>query len=660
MFKKVLIANRGEIACRIARTLGRMRIAAATVHSEADAGALHVREIGESVLLGPAPARESYLDIDKVIAAARRVGADAVHPGFGFLSENAAFARACAEAGITFIGPAPQALELFGDKAAAKKLAQSLGVPTAGGLPEPTEDVDALLAATDNMPLPFILKAAAGGGGKGMRVVRQRGETRAAVEAAIREGRSSFGDGRLIAERYLPQARHIEVQILGDGQGGVLHLFDRECSLQRRHQKVVEEAPVLSLPQRVREELWKHAVAIGREARYLGLGTVEFAVTPDGAVFLEVNPRLQVEHPVTEAVLGLDLVALQIETVARGALPFTQEDAPAPEGVAVQARLYAEDPARGFLPSTGRLSVFRAPSNVRVDAGVASGSEITPHYDPMVAKLIAQAPTRQEALSRLAGALAETTVLGVQSNREFLVELLADPQVQRNAINTEFLDQWLAAHPPAEVTREQVAACAAAWLDRRRAQQAGAVKGAWADSALTGWHLKRAAEPAVTASWQVGSATAHWQVGFGRDGDQLLVRVDDDIFRIAPREAGAPPVVVDGVARTLRCGGDGAGFHAAIGGHDLTLEFRPLHDALSGGAAKGQGAVRAPMMGIMTGVEVTPGQQVAAGDRLATLESMKMEMAITAPVAGVVAWVGCEARSKVERHQDLFRIEAVT
>jgi acetyl/propionyl-CoA carboxylase alpha subunit len=310
MFRKVLIANRGEIAIRIARTLRRMGIAVATVHSRVDANALHVREIGESVLLGPAPARESYLAIGKVVDAARRVGADAVHPGFGFLSENAAFAQACANAGMTFIGPSPQALALFGDKAAAKQLAAKLGIPTAGGLLEPTEDVDALLAATAKLTLPFILKAAAGGGGKGMRVVRERAGTKAHIEAAIREGRSAFDDGRLIAESYLPQARHVEVQILGDGQGNVLHLFDRECSLQRRYQKVVEEAPVSCLPLEQRQALWAHAVAIGRETRYLGLGTVEFAATPKGAVFLEVNPRLQVEHPVTEAILGLDLVQL--------------------------------------------------------------------------------------------------------------------------------------------------------------------------------------------------------------------------------------------------------------------------------------------------------------------------------------------------------------
>ncbi|MCC2673610.1 MAG: Carbamoyl-phosphate synthase chain ATP-binding protein, partial [Ramlibacter sp.] len=350
MFHKILIANRGEIACRIARTVRRMGLQAATIHSSADAAGLHVRDIGESVLVGDAPARSSYLDIAAVVAAARRVGADAVHPGFGFLSENPAFAQACRDAGIAFIGPSPEVLALFGDKAAAKELARQLDIPTAGGMAEPSEDVDALLAAVRELPLPCVLKAAAGGGGKGMRVVREAGEARAAIESAIREGRSAFGDGRLIVERYLSAPRHVEVQILGDGAGGVIHLHDRECTLQRRFQKVVEEAPVTSIPDAQRESLWTHALALGRATRYLGLGTVEFAVTADGAVFLEVNPRLQVEHPVTETVTGLDLVALQIETVATGRLPLAQAEVPRPRGVAVQARLYAEDPSQGFLP----------------------------------------------------------------------------------------------------------------------------------------------------------------------------------------------------------------------------------------------------------------------------------------------------------------------
>jgi acetyl/propionyl-CoA carboxylase alpha subunit len=660
MYKKILIANRGEIACRIARTLRRMGIAAATVHSSADANALHVREVGESVLIGGGPARESYLDIDAVVAAALRVGAQAVHPGFGFLSENAAFAQRCADAGIAFIGPAPESLTLFGDKAAAKRLARSLDIPTAAGLDEPSDDVDVLLAAVATLSLPYILKAVAGGGGKAMRVIREPGQARDAIQAAIREGRSSFGDGRLIAERYLPSVRHIEVQILGDGAGNVVHLFDRECSLQRRFQKVVEEAPVTSIAQPLRERLWAHAVALGRAARYLGLGTVEFAVAGDEAIFLEVNPRLQVEHPVTEAVTGLDLVQLQIETVAQRRLPFAQQDVPAPKGVAVQARLYAEDAHRGFLPSTGRITQFEVPPTVRVDAGVAAGCEITPHYDPMIAKLIAHGSTRAEALAQLRGALAQATVLGVTSNRGFLMALLGDGAVQANEVGTEYIDAWLERQPAAQESARHVAVLAAFWLMQQRAQGADGVHASWGDAALTGWRLQRGPAqrlPAYTCC-AVG-AGGSWRIGFGRERGVLLIRVEDEVVEVALPALGEDPhaFAIDGCIVHLRASCQGPQVHAQLAGHELSLEIAPLHQATGGSTAALQGVVRAPMMGIVIGVHTTCGEQVAAGDRLATMESMKMEMAITAPAAGVVAWVGCEALGKVERHQDLFRIE---
>lgn len=662
MIRKLLIANRGEVSCRIARTARRMGLQVATVHSSADADALHVREIGESVLVGDAPARASYLDIAAVVGAARRVGADAVHPGYGFLSENPAFARACREAGLTFIGPAPEVLALFGDKAAAKRLARQLDIPTAGGLVDPGEDVEALLAAVRELPLPFVVKAAAGGGGKGMRVVEDLAGARDAIEAAIREGRSAFGDGRLIAERYLRAARHVEVQILGDGTGGVLHLFDRECTLQRRFQKVVEEAPVTSLPDALREQLWSHALALGRATQYLGLGTVEFAVVDGGAVFLEVNPRLQVEHPVTEAVTGLDLVQLQIEAVAQRRLPFAQADLPRPRGVAVQARLYAEDPARGFLPATGRIAAFEAPAGIRTDAGVAAGSQVTPHYDPLLAKLIAHGKDRTDALQRLRSALAATTLLGVTSNRGFLVDLLADPQVQRNAVSTEFIDAWLARRGPVAAAPERVAALMAAWLGQQRAQANGG--GAWRDAALTGWRLRRGGVPPLpTPTHAVTSDLQAWRVGFGAapSAGAVLVRVDDSGYEVvlgAPGPDGWRMAAVGDLALRLRCAATTAHVHAAFADGDLSLDIASLHSGTAGGAAAGHGVVRAPMMGMVIAVQVETGQAVQAGDRLGTLESMKMEMAITAPAAGRVAWIGCAAQGKVERHQELFRIEA--
>jgi 3-methylcrotonyl-CoA carboxylase alpha subunit len=660
MVRKILIANRGEIACRIARTVRRLGIQAATVHSSADAHALHVREIGDSVLIGDGPARQSYLDIAAVIAAARRVGADAIHPGFGFLSENAAFARACAEAGIAFIGPAPEVLEMFGDKAAAKRLATKLGIPTAGGLDQPSDDVDALLAAVAPLPLPYILKAVAGGGGKGMRVVREGADVRAAIEGAIREGRSSFGDGRLIAERYLSQPRHIEVQILGDGQGNVVHLFDRECTLQRRYQKVVEEAPVTSLRQPIREQLWAHAVALGEATHYLGLGTVEFAVTGDSAVFLEVNPRLQVEHPVTEAVTGLDLVALQIQTVAQRRLPFVQRNLAPAQGVAVQARLYAEDAAQGFLPSTGTVEVFEAPPAVRTDAGVASGSTITAHYDPMIAKLVAHADDRPQALHRLREALAQTTVLGVTSNRAFLLALLADAAVQANSVTTEFIDTWLAARGKAAEPAEHVAAAMALWLARQRGAVRGSDAGAWFDADLTGWHIRHTSSE-LTDTWQATSASGVWRTGFGASGiaGSFEVQVDGRVLRVEAPDAQSgnwQSVSVDGRVLRLRAHASARTVCALVGDDQIALDIQPLHADGAAGGAGGQGLVRAPMMGLVIGLDVAQGQTVAAGQRLATMESMKMEMAINAPLAGTVAWVGCAAQARVERHQDLFHI----
>ncbi|MGV3492990.1 MAG: biotin carboxylase N-terminal domain-containing protein [Ramlibacter sp.] len=659
MFRKILIANRGEIACRIARTVRRMGLQVATVHSQADANALHVREVGESVLVGEAPARSSYLDVAAVLQAAHRVGADAIHPGFGFLSENAAFAAACAQAGITFIGPRPEVLALFGDKAAAKKLARQLDIPTAGGLAEPSEDVDALLAALRDLPLPCVLKAAAGGGGKGMRVVHDAADARAALEAAIREGRSAFGDGRLIAERYLAGPRHVEVQILGDGAGGVLHLHDRECTLQRRFQKVVEEAPVTSLPGHLRDQLAAHAIALGRATRYLGLGTVEFAVTGHDAVFLEVNPRLQVEHPVTEAVTGLDLVQLQVETVATGRLPFEQADLPAPRGVAVQARLYAEDPAQGFLPSTGRVALFEAPAGIRTDAGVANGDSITPHYDPMVAKLIAHGSDRPAALQRLRAALAQTTLLGVASNRGLLLDLLADGEVQRNAVTTEFIDDWLARRGAPAVAARRIAALGALWLRRQRGDDRASLA-AWGDPALAGWRLRRGG-PADLPPHTHTLATAHgtWSVGFGAMHEgALAVRVENEVLHVDTGSEGAGVVTVDGQAVRLRVHAGERQVHAAFADGDLVLDLQPLHAARAGGAAAAHGVVRAPMMGVMILVDVQPGQAVQAGDRLGSMESMKMEMALTAPVAGRVASIGCAPQDKVERHQELFRIEA--
>ena len=664
MFKKILIANRGEIACRIARTLRHMGISVATVHSTADAHALHVQEIGESVWIGDGPARLSYLDVEAVVKAAQATGADAIHPGFGFLSENPLLARRCADLGIAFIGPAPETLELFGDKSTAKLCAQRLGIPTAGGLADATDDAARVMDAIGDLPMPCVVKAVAGGGGKGMRVIRSMATARESVEAAIREGRSSFGDGRVIVERYLSKPRHIEVQILGDGNGNVVHLYDRECSLQRRHQKVVEEAPVCSISDELRQQLWAHSVALGQAAKYLGLGTVEFAVTHDAAVFLEVNPRLQVEHPVTESVLGLDLVELQVRTVADGRLAVTQGQVTAPRGHAVQARLYAEDAAQGFLPSTGRIEAFRVGPGVRADSGVIAGCEISPHYDPMIAKLIAHDSTRERALTRLREALQQTTVLGVTSNRAFLLSLLGMPQVTGNTVDTETIDEWLVAHAQSRESRAHIAALMAIW--RQRVHRPPTSSGAWDDAALTGWRMRRGPDRALNAHWitpryEVSTPSGRWKVGFGstRPDGQWPVRVDDELFHVQvdqPLADGSWLPSLEG--RTIRMFAECQPRRAWADLDDaqLALDIMPLHAIHGTGGGDQSGVVLAPMMGLLIAIHVEAGQTVVAGERLGTLESMKMEMPISAAVDGVVSWMGCSVGGKVERNQELFRI----
>ena len=666
MYKKILIANRGEVACRIARTLRRMGIAAATVHSSDDAQALHVREIGESIWIGQGPARDSYLNIEAILQAARATGADAIHPGFGFLSENPQLAARCAELGIAFIGPSPETLELFGDKAASKALAHELGIPIAAGLLEASDDVAHVMRGMKALPMPCVVKAVAGGGGKGMRVIRSLDAAQNAIEAAIREGRSSFGDGRVLIERYLDRPRHIEVQILGDGQGNVVHLYDRECSLQRRHQKVVEEAPVCSLSNAAREQLWAHAVALGQKVRYRGLGTVEFAVTQEAAVFLEVNPRLQVEHPVTEGILGLDLIELQIRTVASGALAISQSEVPNPSGHAIQARLYAEDPEQGFMPSTGLIQVFRVGSGVRVDSGIASGSVISPHYDPMIAKLIAHEASREQALQRLREALSTTAVLGVTSNRAFLLELLDTQAVRDNHVDTETIDRWLAAQSGAEPSIPYIAALMAVW--RRRQRLAGPGTGAWQDGGLTGWRLQRQPDAlppgSVTHRYRVSAGKRNWLVGFGPTTPEggWPVRVDDDVLTLHLHEVHEDGhCLLSCGERTIRMTAFSLENRAWADTADATLalDIDPLHSARSKAGSEKAGTVLAPIMGTLIAVHVKVGQPVAAGERLATLESMKMEMPILASATGDVEWIGCSVGAKVERNQALFRVADV-
>ena len=478
MFRKILIANRGEIACRVIATAHRLGIATVAVYSDADAQARHVALADEAWPIGPAPARDSYLNIARIIDAARRSGAEAIHPGYGFLSENADFAEACARAGITFIGPPPEAIRAMGSKAAAKALMQRSGVPLVPGYHDEAQDAATLRAAAERIGYPVLLKASAGGGGKGMRIVEQPDALAAAIESAQREAAASFGDDRLLIEKYLTRPRHIEIQVFADTHGNCVSLFERDCSIQRRHQKVLEEAPAPGMDPARRRAMGEAAIAAARAVGYVGAGTVEFIAEGGAFYFMEMNTRLQVEHPVTELITGQDLVEWQLLVAAGEPLPLTQDEL-AISGHAIEARVYAEDPARDFLPSIGRLDHLRQPdetAHVRVDTGVRQGDAITPYYDPMIAKLIVWGEDRTAALRRLAGALAAYEVVGVHTNLGLLRGVATHPAFAGAELDTGFIARHAevllpdAAALPAETQRVVLAAAALAALADQRAQ----------------------------------------------------------------------------------------------------------------------------------------------------------------------------------------------
>ncbi len=664
MFKKILIANRGEIACRIARTCQRLGIAAATVHSDADQGALHVREVGESIHIGPAPASESYLNIEAVIAAAKDVGADAIHPGYGFLSENPAFAEAVAAAGMTFIGPSPEVLRQFGDKAAAKAAAVSAGVAVVPGSKDASDEQGAIMAELQAMTLPVLLKAAGGGGGKGMRVVTDMDTAAADIEAAMREGRNSFADGRLLVEEFLPEARHVEVQILGDGQGKVLHLLERECSLQRRHQKVIEEAPALNLTPALRAQLLDSAVALGRAVNYLGLGTVEFIVKDDRAYFLEVNPRLQVEHPVTEMITGLDLIELQILVVAGHGIALAQDDISA-SGHAIEARIYAEEPGNGFMPSTGSIDQLSLPHDaLRVDTGITAGMAITPYYDPMVAKLIAHGNDRTAALTGLVAGLAKFSISGVGDNSAFLRTLLRSAEIQNGAGDTGLIDRQLdTLVAEAAPNGARIAMAAAIWLSQTRRHGGADI---WQnDGWQTGWRLGDGT-PAMTVApilqARIGDDTCDISFGPRSADGAMLIGVDGDDYRLGVEALGdnAFEITASGRSRTVRAWlGDGW-ITLDDGGDNFTAQLTPyLDSARQAASAAFGGSVEAPLMGQVLAVQAKVGDTVDKGEVLVVLESMKMEIRVTAPGQGAVKAIHCQVGGNVERGAVIIELELV-
>lgn len=656
---KLLIANRGEIVRRIGRTCRRLGIPAATVHSAADRDALHVRDIGESVEIGAAPSSLSYLNIDAILAAARAVGANAIHPGIGFLSEDPVFAQRVADAGLIFVGPGPDLLNRFGDKWAAKKEARAVNVRVIegsdGSLNDPAA-IEALIRST--MTLPVVLKAAAGGGGRGVRIVRELVGLGDTIHSAMREATSSFGRGDMIVEEFIENARHVEVQVAGDGNGNAIHLFERECSLQRRFQKIVEEAPASYLSAELREKILVDAVRLAANCNYLTLGTVEFLVSGGNHYFLECNPRLQVEHTCTEEITGLDLVELQLFIAANRALPIAQE-AVRCEGHALQLRIYAENSAAGFMPSTGMLGRVAFPRNVRVETGVATGSEVTPHYDAMIAKLIVKASDRLEAIALARNALADTIVVGVDTNIAFLDRLLQRPEVIAGTTDNRYIDRNIA-----ELTAEpvpaaaDVAKAAAIWWYSRAAPSA---LGRWAAQDLKSW---RYADSSLgedgTPDFSLSVGKTRFQVRIGhRDRDGAInLSIDGVPLRVGVRQEAdfRFAVTVGGLTQlvTATMSPNKIDVHDAKGA--LGLSVAPFL-LISADSVRGGNLLVAPMMGSIQRVLVIVGQKVVKGELLVVEESMKMELSIFASTDATVIGVHCAAGDVVERNEVLIALE---
>ncbi|MGX1270140.1 acetyl/propionyl/methylcrotonyl-CoA carboxylase subunit alpha [Streptomyces phaeoluteigriseus] len=639
MFDTVLVANRGEIAVRVIRTLRALGVRSVAVFSDADADARHVREADTAVRIGPAPAAESYLSVERLLEAAARTGAQAVHPGYGFLAENAGFARACADAGLVFIGPPAEAISLMGDKIRAKETVQAAGVPVVPGSTGSGLDDAELAAAAREIGMPVLLKPSAGGGGKGMRLVRDADSLLDEIAGARREARASFGDDTLLVERWIDRPRHIEIQVLADGHGRVIHLGERECSLQRRHQKVIEEAPSVLLDEATRAGMGEAAVQAALSCGYRGAGTVEFIVPggdPKAYYFMEMNTRLQVEHPVTELVTGIDLVEWQLRVAAGERLPYTQDDIRL-TGHAVEARVCAEtvsvrEGARGFLPSGGTVLKLREPQGegVRTDSGLTEGTEVGSLYDPMLSKVIAYGPDRATALRRLRAALADTVTLGVPTNAGFLRRLLAHPAVVSGELDTGLVERVMDDLVPTDVPEEVYEAAAAVRLEELRPSGPG-----WTDPF------------SVPNGWRLGGE--HRTVAFplrvaGLEPVTREVRgthtVTDD--RVA--------VTLDGVRHTFDRAGDWLGREGdawQVRDHD------PVAAALTGAAHAGADSLTAPMPGTVTVVKVAVGDEVTAGQSLLVVEAMKMEHVISAPHAGTVAELDVTAGTTVAMDQVL-------
>ncbi len=655
MFSTVLVANRGEIAIRVMRTLRRLGIRSIAVFSEADREALHVAIADEGMLVGPADAGSSYLDIERVVEAAVASGAQAVHPGYGFLSENANFAEACERAGLAFIGPRSETIRAMGDKRAAKDAAAALGVPTVPGFHREGATDEEFADQAASIGFPVMIKPAAGGGGKGMKVVREAAEFMPALASARREAVSAFGDDALLLEKFIPDVRHVEVQILGDGEGQAIHLGDRDCSLQRRHQKVIEEAPAPNLPDEVRARIHADAVAIASSARYRGVGTVEFVVEvgdPSNYFFLEVNTRLQVEHPVTETVTGLDLVELQLQVAAGLGMPLTQDEVRV-SGHAVEARIYAEDGHHGFLPASGTVLTYTEPPGVRVDSGITAGSVIGTWYDPLMLKVIASGPDRTAAFDALHSALGATVVLGVAHNIGVLRELAVDPNVREGSMTTGLIAKLHLGAKPVPLDDHTATAAALAWLERDRAQSPQSL---W--NSIGAWRVSGHAPVSAQFVDDAGQTYALKIIGAGSEREVALREDKPRHVSITPSAARVHEVVVslDGVARTYSVAFDGAGGEDVMWvgrGGDAWRLHRPRrdHPALSSGSGTGGGEVLSPMPGTVVVVGRSVGESVSQGDVILVVESMKMEYSMAAPIDGVVSSLLVSMGTQVARNQ---------
>jgi 3-methylcrotonyl-CoA carboxylase alpha subunit len=618
VIKSLLIANRGEIACRIIRTARKMGIRTVAVYSDADAKALHVRMADEAVHIGPSPARESYLDGDKIIAAAKATKSQAIHPGYGFLSENADFAEAVIKAGLIWVGPKPDSIRAMGLKDAAKKLMADAGVPVTPGYLGEDQDPKQLKKEADAIGYPVLIKAVAGGGGKGMRRVDASQDFQDALESCKREAASSFGDDRVLIEKYILSPRHIEVQVFGDAHGNVVHLFERDCSLQRRHQKVIEEAPAPGMDDATREAVCSAAVRAAKAVNYEGAGTIEFiadaskGLRADRIWFMEMNTRLQVEHPVTEEITGQDLVEWQLRVASGEKLPRKQEQLSI-NGWAIEARLYAEDPARGFLPSVGRLEHFDLGDEGRIETGVEEADAISPFYDPMIAKLVARGDDRAEAIGELAAVLDEVEVWPVHTNAGFLFNALLDEDFGSARIDTGFIERKLDELVPDSEPDDAI------WRGAAAVATAEEEEGY---AALAGFRL---------------NALTNSGVALGRAGQFRLVELDDD----------QPMAAVSGFRDDER---------VVVFYEGQAYEFDRSSRG-SVGAAAGDGAILAPMPGKVTSVEISKGEKVVKGQRLLTLEAMKMEHGLAAPFDGVVAELNTKAGAQVQVDAVLARIE---